>query len=168
MTRYVFVAAFKRFTSRKGRCSDIYSDNGTSFAGAANLLFQDNERVKASLKDTLTTLGTHWHFIPAYGPHFGGLWESAVKIINYHLKRVIGDSALTYNELSTVLAQIETSMNFRHLCVNTEDTSNRRIITPGDFLIGRELISQNRKEELRTYTNMPQRWRQLEKVKREF
>ncbi|XP_072397996.1 uncharacterized protein [Diabrotica undecimpunctata] len=123
---------------------------------------------KTSLTDTLTTLGTHWHFIPAYGPHFGGLWESAVKILKYHLKKVIGDSSLTYETLSTVLAQIEACMNSRHVCVDTEDTENRIIITPGHVLIGRELISSNREEELSIYTNMPLKWRQLEKVKRDF
>ncbi|XP_072395220.1 uncharacterized protein [Diabrotica undecimpunctata] len=73
MTADTFVAAFKRFNSRRGYYSHIYSDNETSFVGAANLLFQDNEKVKVSLTDTLTTLLTHWHYIPAYDTHFLGL-----------------------------------------------------------------------------------------------
>lgn len=33
-TAATFVAAFRRFTSRRGICSDIYSGNGTHFVGA--------------------------------------------------------------------------------------------------------------------------------------
>ena len=41
-----------------------------------------------------------WKFIPEHAPHFGDLWEAAMK---YHLKRVITDTKLTFEELTTVL-----------------------------------------------------------------
>ena len=34
VTSSAFITAFKRFTSRRGRCSTIMSDNGTIFRGA--------------------------------------------------------------------------------------------------------------------------------------
>ncbi|XP_072377272.1 uncharacterized protein [Diabrotica undecimpunctata] len=119
MTTDAFVAAFKRFTSRRGQCSHIYSDNGTNFVGAANLLFQNSEKVKASLTDTLTTLALYIGTLYQRIGHILELYRKALlKIRKYHLKRVIGDSSLTYEELSTVLAQIEACMNFRPLCVD--------------------------------------------------
>ncbi|XP_046392178.1 uncharacterized protein LOC124160386 [Ischnura elegans] len=33
LTTEAFLGALKRFTSRRGKCSDIYSDNGTNFGG---------------------------------------------------------------------------------------------------------------------------------------
>lgn len=40
MTTLGFLNAFKRFISRRGRCKTIYSDNGTNFVGANNMMQQ--------------------------------------------------------------------------------------------------------------------------------
>ncbi|XP_014217245.1 uncharacterized protein LOC106645815, partial [Copidosoma floridanum] len=88
-----FIAAFLRFTSRRGQCSDLYSDRGTNFVGAdremSKMLMDRHKNV--SFADALCTLGTQWHFNPPQPPHFGGLWEAAVKLTRFHLKRVIGN-----------------------------------------------------------------------------
>ena len=78
-----FLAAFRRFISRRGSCSDIYSDCGTNFIGASREL-QDiykrhNQRIPEHLAETLANQGTNWHFNPPASPHFGGLWEAGVK-----------------------------------------------------------------------------------------
>lgn len=33
-----FIASFRRFIARRGRCTEIYSDNGSNFVGAGNQL----------------------------------------------------------------------------------------------------------------------------------
>ncbi|XP_047540908.1 uncharacterized protein LOC125073870 [Vanessa atalanta] len=40
LTAKGFIAAFRRFISRRGHCSDLYSDNGTNFVGA-NAMFSN-------------------------------------------------------------------------------------------------------------------------------
>jgi hypothetical protein len=48
-----------------------------------------------------------WKFIPERTPHFGGLWEAAVKAMKTYLKRVIYKTKLTFEEFATVLTQVE-------------------------------------------------------------
>lgn len=81
-----------------------------------------------------------WAFNPPLAPNFGGKHEAAVKQIKAHLKRVIGLSKLPYDELLTVLKQIEAALNSRPLCRIQGDASDRQqILTPAHFLIGRQL-----------------------------
>lgn len=74
-----FIAAFKRFTSRRGICSDIYSDCGTNFVGASIKL--KNDRIKAMknhhevVANFFSSNSITWHLNPPSAPHFGGLWE---------------------------------------------------------------------------------------------
>lgn len=82
MTSQAFLAAFKRFTARRGHCQEMWSDNGTTFVGAnkelKSLFIHERSGVKADISEWLATNGTTWHFIPPHSPNFGGLWEAGV------------------------------------------------------------------------------------------
>ena len=45
--------------------------------------------------------------MPEQATHFGGLWEASVKCFKQHLIRVVGETKLTYEMLTTTLTQIE-------------------------------------------------------------
>ncbi|XP_014361661.2 uncharacterized protein LOC106713372 [Papilio machaon] len=119
LTSSGFIAAFQRFVSRRGYCETLYSDNGTNFIGADRELGEMFDRAKSKLPDELQHLlaneGTAWKYSPPHGPNFGGLWEAGVRSTKMHLKRIIGDSTLTFEELTTVLTQIEACLNSRPL-----------------------------------------------------
>lgn len=75
--------------------------------GAAKELrtfFQKNE---ADIKMFSQSKGTTWHFISPCSQTFGGIWEAGVRSVKHHLKRVIGNAMLHYEELINVLTQIE-------------------------------------------------------------
>nr|XP_012136214.1 PREDICTED: uncharacterized protein LOC105661951 [Megachile rotundata] len=77
-----------------------------------------------------------WHLIPPQAPHFGGLWESAVRSTKSHLNKVIGKQKLTYEELYTLLAQIESCLNSRPLSPISSDPYDLNPLTLGHFLTG--------------------------------
>ena len=90
------------------------------------------------VQDFLTTEGCNWKFIPPHAPHFGGLWEAAVKSVKYHLRRTLGAQIATYEELKTLLIEIEACLNSRPLCVLPNDP-HTSYLSPGHFLIGQPL-----------------------------
>lgn len=141
MTTQAFLAAFRRFVSRRGRCSQLWSDNGTTFVGAEKELKQ-LASIQTSLAENLEANGTSWHFIPPHAPNFGGIWEAGIKSAKYHLKRTIGDACLTFEELSTLLSQIEACLNSRPInIISNSDPSELLPLTPGHFLIGEPLVA---------------------------
>ncbi|XP_011859787.1 PREDICTED: uncharacterized protein LOC105557209 [Vollenhovia emeryi] len=139
-----FLAAFRRFTSRRGHCRRVLSDNGTNFQGAAKELramFRAASVFYSECAASLANDGTEWAFIPPGAPHFGGLWEAGVKAVKHHLRRVIGDARLTFEELTTLLAQIEACLNSRPLYALSNDPADLAALTPGHLLIGESLTA---------------------------
>ena len=87
-----------------------------NFVGARNELNKlvqllMNCEFQESLTDFLANDKIFWHLILPNAPNFGGLWEAPVKSAKRHLRRVIGDTRLMYEELYTVLTQVEACLN---------------------------------------------------------
>ena len=93
LTAEAFIGALRRFTARRGSPTLIWSDNGRNFVGAKRELSEIYEFLEQQVKDGAvsqfcTAKRIEWKYIPEHSPHFGGLWEAAVKSTKYHLKRV--------------------------------------------------------------------------------
>ena len=139
-----FIACLRRFVSRRGRPEVIWSDHGTNFVGAARELkefvdFLSQQRVQKEVSEFCTSQYIKWEFIPERAPHLGGLWEAAVRSMKTHLRRIVSTTKLTFEELTTVLAQVESCMNSRPLVAMPSDDDGVEALTPGHFLIGRPL-----------------------------
>lgn len=146
MTSEVFLNALKRFTSRRGLCKIIYSDNGTNFVGANNELrniirtMRDFPNNKA-FSDYFIENKIRWNFIPAQSPHHGGLWEAAVKQAKSIVVKTLKRFHPTFEELATIFSQVEAILNSRPLTPLSSDPNDFEPLTPGHFLIGDSLIS---------------------------
>ncbi|XP_055918584.1 uncharacterized protein LOC129950686 [Eupeodes corollae] len=170
LTTQAFLAAFRRFTARRGSCKQIYSDCGTNFVGANNELAKMLKEAQHDWKEVAETLSNHvtdWHFIPPASPHFGGLWEAGVKSVKYHLKRVVGTERLTFEELATLLAQIEACLNSRPLCPLSDSLDDLNALTPAHFLVGESLhaVPQG---ELNTNISHMERWKRVQSLAEGF
>lgn len=79
-TADVFLAAYKRFSARRGLCATLTSDCGTNLKGAdsqlRNLLTETSAKSQR-LASLLANDGTEWKFNPPSASHFGGKWERA-------------------------------------------------------------------------------------------
>lgn len=159
-----FIAAFKRFVSRRGIPARMHSDCGTTFKGADNELQRAfiNACTSTDFKDFLTQDRISWHFNPPAAPHFGGLWEAGVKSVKSHLKRILADKNPTLEELSTLLCQIEAALNSRPLGPLHDHIDNCDPLTPGHFLIGSNLIAIPQPSLIDINTNRLSRWSMIQ------
>lgn len=172
LTTEGFLQAFRRMVARRGHCQEIWSDHGTNFVGASRELVTLFDSEKSSLStevaEALATNGTKWHLIPPHAPNFGGLWEAAIKSAKYHLKRVVGNSTLTYEEMSTVLSQIEACLNSRPLCRIGNDPNEVHVLTPGHLLVGEPLVTVPDHDFLDTTMTTLRRWQLTRRMIQDF
>lgn len=74
LTSECFLDALKRFCSRRGLCTRIFSDNGSNFVGANNLFINmANVWSTPQFDKYIAENKIEWSFIPPGSPHFGGL-----------------------------------------------------------------------------------------------
>lgn len=171
LTTKSFLAAFTRFVSRRGMCSDIYSDNGTNFVGASNELSKLYEFIRdnhSQINDYICKKNITWHFSPPSSPHMGGLWESAVKSMKTHLYKIIGQQHLSFDEFITVLAQVEACMNSRPLSPLSEDPSDPNPLTAGHFLTGGPLHAIPERDLSDVQPTTLKRWERVQGITQQF
>jgi hypothetical protein len=170
LTADTFLDALKRFVSRRGTVKSIISDNATNFIKANKDLidlhqFFQNSEISRKLVTTLSNENIQWKFIPPRTPNFGGLWEAGVKSVKYHIKRVVGETVLTYDELYTLLTRIEACLNSRPLVPMSNDLT---AITPGHFLISEALTAPLEPDLTELKINQLSRHQLLERLRQHF
>jgi hypothetical protein len=144
LTSEALINTLKRFISRRGKCHKIISDNGTNMVGAnreLRTLFKIVEEKEETLFSFFAEENIEWTFIPPRSPNWGGLWESNIKAFKYHFKRVAGNSKFTYEELLTLVNQIEAVLNSRPLTPLSSEIEDLEVLTPAHFLIGRPITA---------------------------
>ncbi|GFT69740.1 integrase catalytic domain-containing protein [Trichonephila clavipes] len=101
-------------------------------------------------------------------PHTGSLWEAGIKSTKYHLKHVVGETKLTYEEFETFLTQIEACLNSRPLTSISNDPNDPSALTSGHFIIGRPLTSIPELNYIDSNNSYLTRWQQIQKLVQQF
>lgn len=150
-------------------CRNIYSDNASNFVGADSQLKELKELFLSSenqrrVQNCLAETHVKWNFIPANSPHFGGLWESSVKSIKSHFRKYFGNAMLTFEELTSVLTQIEACMNSRPLFPISSDPNDLSVLTPAHFLVEGSLTSLPEADLTDVTPNRLRRWQRVTRL----
>ncbi|XP_022785069.1 uncharacterized protein LOC111325509 [Stylophora pistillata] len=121
-----FLLAFRRLTCRRGLPATLMSDNGKTFRGSSK------EIVKiARSKEVLRYLAINdvsWRLIIEKAPWWGGFWERLIQSVKRCMKKSLGRTTLTYDELYTLLVEIESVVKSRPLTYVEDENSRETYI----------------------------------------
>ena len=118
------VNVLTRFYNRRGAPKDIQSDNGSNFVGE-------------EVQNFVASRNTNWNFNTPSAPWTGGFFERMVKSVKRILKKLLGNSKVTYDEMLTILSSVENILNKRPLTYQYEELDE--IITPNHLIYGRSI-----------------------------
>jgi hypothetical protein len=133
-----------------------------------NLLDLERSEVAQDVANWFSTNGTNWHFIPPRAPNFGGLWEAGIKSTKHHLRRIIGTNTPTFEELTTLLCQIEACLNSCPLSQVPNSPDDPYPLTPGHFLIGEPLVLVPDANLEKTSVTLLKRWHLSQRLVQDF
>jgi len=166
-----FLAALRRFFSRRGQSAHIYSDNGTNFIGARSELrryYQEKCNTNKTVPEMLAAEEIQWHFNPPSAPHMGGIWEAAVRSTKHHLTRIVKSQRLNMEEMSTLLCQIEACLNSRPLTPQSSDPESFAVLTPAHFLVGGCLTLPPEVQHPEKPINLLKKWQMVQGMMQVF
>ena len=121
------VEVIKRLIARYGAPHEIISDNGKAFISEETQDFASCKNIK-------------WRFNIEAAPWQGGFFERMVKSVKRCLKKVLLNARVTFNELLTILSEIEMIINNRPLTYSYDEITEVPL-TPNHLIYGRSLNS---------------------------
>ena len=125
-----FIRAFRRFISRRGTPSKVITDNASTFTSIETQTFATNR-------------GITWQFNPPAAPWWGGFFERMVQQVKRCLRKILFRARVTYDEMATVLTEVENILNNRPLTCTFNEMSEEEMLTPNHLLYGRRLVGVN-------------------------
>ena len=163
----VFLGCLRRFTARRGLPEIIISDNAKTFKAAARVL----RKVFSypTLRRFLVNRRIGWRFNVDRSPWLGGGgggFERIVQNAKRCLRKTLRNAKVNYDELHTVLVEVEGTLNCRPLTyLSSEDPEEP--LTPFHLVYGRGILSfpdavgngQTPLDQAASLTDLSRRWR---------
>ena len=84
--------------------------------------------------------------------------------MKYHLHRNLGNTTLMFEEMGTLITQIEACLNSRPLSKLFDDPTDSSYLTPGHFLIGEPLTSLSDPDLSDMSVNRLNRWQRIQQL----
>ena len=137
LTADSFLNSFRRFIGRRSTPRYVYSDNATNFTSASRTIDEILKHPKVIEFSSIRRC--EWRFIPKRAPWFGGFWERMIGMTKTSIKKTLGRSLVTFEELQTLLVEIEARLNCRPLTYSSGDINDSVPLTPSHLIFGRRL-----------------------------
>ncbi|GFV56827.1 integrase catalytic domain-containing protein [Trichonephila clavipes] len=96
------------------------------------------------------------------------MWEASVKLTKQHLLKTLKAAVLNFEDLDTILCQIEACINSRPLYPLSSDPKDHQVLTPGHFLIECPLLDLPDHSLTNQSLSIHSRWSLLRNLKRMF
>ena len=122
MSVHSFLRGFKQFLARRGFPELVINDNFKTFRSLA-------------VKRFMLLQGIQQHFILPASPWWGGFYERLVRSVKGCLKKTLGKAFITFEELQTILCEIEGAIKNRPLAYVSEDDLDEAL-TPFHLMYG--------------------------------
>ena len=132
-----FVNCLRRFCSRRGTPNLLISDNAKTFKATDKVLKKlcESDKVQHYMTERRIT----WKFILERSPWMAGFYERLVGSVKRCLRKVLANARLSFDEINTVLTEIEFTLNSRPLTYLYDDLEE--VLTPFHLLFGSRLFS---------------------------
>ena len=132
----------------------IISDNFATFKMVSRQL--NNPAESDQVKHFVLSRNIEWQFTCERAPWWGGFFERMIKEVKLSLKKTIQSKLLEFEELMTLVIEVEGVLNSRPLCYVGEETEE--ILTPAHFLI-LQRITKSPESSAVTELNLLSRYR---------
>lgn len=140
-----FIRRLQRFAERRETPASITSDNAKTFKRANKDLAQLFKARKP--QDFAANRGITWNFILEKATWWGGYYERMIQLVKRRLRKILGKAQLTYEELLTVLIEVEGVVNSRPPTYVYPEVTEKPL-TPSHLVIGRRLNTLPDRTEL--------------------
>ena len=133
-----FLQAFRRFSSRRGLPSTLISDNAKTFKASSKEVVKivGSQEVQRYLTNKRVT----WKFIVEKAPWWGGFWERLIQSVKRSIKKTVGRTSLNYDELNTLVVEVESLINSRPLTyIYDDEESISHPLTPSHLISGHKI-----------------------------
>ena len=134
LTTNCFLNSLDRFISRRGVPHVMVSDNAKTFKCAAQEL--NCIITSSSYQAHLADKRIRWFFYLEKSPWWGGFIERMVESVKSILRKVLYRALLTFEEMTTLLARVESIINSRPITYTYVDDVIEPL-TPSHLLIGK-------------------------------
>ena len=133
-----FLNSFRRFTARREFPLRVVSDNWKTFKSTAITI--NRSLSMPEVQKHFGGLRISWTFNLERAPWWEGFFERMIKSVKRCLRKTMGNTSLTHDELLMALVEVEMALNSRpHSFVSSEDLEEP--LTPSHLLIGCRILS---------------------------